>query len=59
LIRYDSRSSISSKNRSVGESVRMTNGECELHEFSLYTIRELHTNHESRMYAPARLICVE
>jgi len=49
LIRYDSRSLISSKNRSVGESVQMTNGECELYEFSLYSIRELHTNHELRI----------
>jgi len=24
----------------------MTNDECELYEFSLHTIRELHTNHE-------------
>jgi len=24
----------------------MMNDECELYEFSLYTIRELHTNHE-------------
>jgi len=27
----------------------MTNNECELYEFSLYTIRELHTNHELRI----------
>jgi len=27
----------------------MTNDECELYEFFLHTIRELHTNHELRI----------
>jgi len=49
LIRYDSRSLISLKNRSAGESMQMTYDECELYEFSLHTIRELHTNHELRI----------
>jgi len=40
---------ISSKNRFAGESPRMMNDECELYEFSLHTIRELHTNHKLRI----------
>jgi len=31
------------------EWIRMTNDDCELYEFSLHTIRELHTNHELRI----------